>query len=155
MTTMPCTNTKHGIALAAFTLLATLAACGSTDPSTHPPDTTREHSVGSATSPHDFAAARQVTVVQSGGLGVVRHRFVFAMDQPPPDGFTRADVAAVLAAAANPTLKLAQPDPGNSCCDRYVYRVSIVYRDGTTTSFTTVDGGPTTPAAAHLLDLAI
>ncbi len=106
------------------------------------------------TPPHDFAAAKQVTVRQSGGLKPVETTVVFAADQPPPDGFTEADVAAILKAAADPTLKTPPSTPRDTCCDRFVYRISISYPDGTSTTFTTVDGAPMTPAVSRLLALA-
>jgi hypothetical protein len=104
--------------------------------------------------PHDFAAAEQVTVMQSGGLKPVNTTFVFARDKPAPHGFTRADVAAVLRAAADPSLKTPPPTPRDICCDRFMYRISISYPDGTSTTFVTVQGAPMTPAVSHLLALA-
>jgi hypothetical protein len=150
-----------GKTLGVVALLSALAACGSaepsgTAPSTKPtvPSVTVTSPPPTMTPPHDFAAARQVTVMRSGGLKPVKETLVFAMDKPAPDGFTRADVAAVLEAAAAPALKTPPSPPRDTCCDRYVYRVAIAYPDGTTSTFTTVDGASTTPAVTRLLALA-
>jgi len=141
--------------LAAFALLAAVAAGGSTDPSGTTPSGSPPHSTASVMTPRDVAAARQVTVVRSGGLRPVRVTLVFANDKPAPEGFTRAEVAAVLKAAADPELKTQPPTkPGNTCCDLYLYRVSIAWPDGTSAAFTAVDGGSSPPALAHLLTLA-
>jgi hypothetical protein len=160
MPTTQSTTRRLGKPLASIALLAGLAACGSSDPSGTSPSTTPTtpttpgQSTVTVSPPHDFAEAKQVTVVQSGGLKPIRKTFVFAMDRPAPDGFTRADVKAVLQAAGNPALKKPQPTPRDTCCDRYLYRISISYPDGTSTTFTTVEGAPTTPAASRLLSLA-
>ena len=111
LTTTRCTSQRLGKALAAAGLLAALAACGSADSSGTTPDSptpsTPSHSTVTVSPPHDFPAAKQVTVIQSGGLKPVNKTFVFAADKPAPDGFSRADVAAVLRAAADPALKTA------------------------------------------------
>lgn len=147
------------MALVAGLALPLLAACGEADPSGTTPGTTqtptRTTQPGQTmTPPHDFPAAERVTVLRSGGLKPAPRSLVFALDRPAPDGFTRADVAAVLRAAADPALKGPMPTPRDICCDQFVYRVSIAYPDGTSTTFTTVDGAPTSPAVKHLVSLA-
>ncbi len=160
LTTRQLITRRLGKPLAAIALLAAVAACGSTDPSGTSPgtppttSTTSGHPTVTVSPPHDFTAARQVTVIQSGGLKPVKKTLVFAHGRAAPEGFTKADVQAVLQAAADPALKTAQPTPGDPCCDRYVYRVTISYPDGTSTTFTTVEGAATTPAAKNLLALA-
>ena len=148
--------------LATVALLGALAACGSTDPagtsptasaptlSATPPTTTGGETMSP---PHDPAAAEQVTVVQTGGLKPVHKTLVFALDRPSPDGFSRDDVRAVLRAAADPELETAPPTPRDACCDRYLYRITIAYPDGSSTAFTTVEGASTSPAITHLLNL--
>jgi hypothetical protein len=103
--------------------------------------------------PHDFAMAQQVTVVRSGGLRGERTTYVFADDRKPPRGFSRADVTAVLKAAADPMLKRDHSSPGGSCCDRYVYRVTIMLPDGTSSTQVAVEGNPQPAPLEHLLDL--
>jgi hypothetical protein len=158
MTPKPRLTTRPGKTLAAVALLGALVACGSTDPSGttpgSPTHTTPTHSTATMSPPHDFAAAKQVTVMQSGGLKPESKIFVFARDEPAPDGFTRADVADVLRAAADPSLKTPPATPRDTCCDRFMYRISISYPDGTSTTFVTVEGAPMTPAVRHLLSLA-
>jgi hypothetical protein len=102
--------------------------------------------------PHDFALADQVTVRKSGGLKPVREELVFAADKRAPRGFTQHDVQAILAAAADPDLKTV-PTPRDICCDQYLYRVTIVYPDTTSTTFTAVRGVGNSPAVEHLLTL--
>jgi hypothetical protein len=151
----------------AAALLGGLVACGSADPSaskatgassttgtTSSTTTLSPSTPGTLSPPHDFPAATKVTVVQSGGLKPVTVTHVFVPGQPSPRGFSPADVAAVLKAAADPALKTPPEPPSNSCCDRFVYRVTIRYPDGTSTTFTTVGGAPTSRAVTRLLSLA-
>jgi hypothetical protein len=160
MTTRRTTGRLIG-ALATGALLATVAACGSDDPAgttttVTPPHTsatsTGGHGGMTATPPHDFAAAQQVTVRVSGGLKPVQRTVVFADDQPPPRGFSKHDVATVLQAAADPELKTV-PTPRDICCDQFLYRVTITYPDTTSTTFTAVLGVGNPAAVQHLLDL--
>lgn len=145
--------------LAAVALLAAVAACGSADPSATSPSTTPTHSTQSSdggvtvSPPHDFPAAQQVTVRVSGGLRPVDQTLVFATDQPAPEGFTTKDVAAVLRAAADPELKDPPSEPGDTCCDMYIYRVTISYPDGTSSSFTAVRGAGSSDAVQQLLSM--
>jgi hypothetical protein len=141
--------------LAALVLLAGVAACGSTDPSGTTPSGPPTTSTGPvATPPHDFAMARSVTMIRSGGLMGGKTTVVFAAHRPPPDGFTATDVTAVLRAASSPLLKTRpDPTPTNICCDRYVYLVTITWPDGTSDTLTTLDGSPQSPALTHLLRL--
>lgn len=79
--------------------------------------------------------------MRSGGLKGGRSTWVFDADRPPPAGFSRADVQDILQAAGNPALRsMPAQSPGNPCCDRYVYLVTIRYPDGATRSFHAVDG---------------
>lgn len=151
--------------LAAVALLAGAVACGSDSPSQGSPSATPPHSTHSTdsggggggatvTPPHDFPAAQQVTIMRSGGLKPGKQTLVFAMDRPAPRGFTERDVAAVLKAAADPELKDPPSDPGNTCCDMYVYRVTISYPDGTSSTFSAVQGTGASPAVDQLIALA-
>ena len=98
--------------------------------------------------------ASQVTVVRSGGLRGDRTTYVFALHRSPPPGFTEAEVRAVLKAAADPALKnLGPTHPGNSCCDQYVYRLTVVLPDGTSRSYGAVQGSQQPASLSQLLDL--
>jgi hypothetical protein len=104
--------------------------------------------------PHDFAMARQVTVIRSGGIQGGKSTFVFALDRTPPRGFTTADVTDILKAAADPMLKqVGATPPGDTCCDRYVYHLTVEYPDGSTDSYSAVEGEHQPAPLAHLLDL--
>ena len=106
------------------------------------------------TPPHDFPAAKQVTVVRSGGLKPSRITTVFAADRPPPEGFSAADVAAVLRAAADPALKSAPSTaPTAPCCDQYTYRVTVLYPDSTSLVFSLTQGLDAPQAQEHLVHL--
>jgi hypothetical protein len=121
--------------------LVALSACGSaTDsgsPSSTAPDTTATSS--SPGSP----AVSSVAFSRSGGLKPVAVSRVFSADQPPPKGYTPADVRRALAAATafvDSGATIRRVSPVGSCCDRYAYRVTITMADGTSKSFSTVDG---------------
>ncbi|MEJ7629786.1 MAG: protealysin inhibitor emfourin [Nocardioidaceae bacterium] len=148
--------------LAAAALVAVLAACGSTTspgttPSSPPPTgspTTSPPVTPTATAPREPAPAREVTLMRGGGLRPVRLHRVFALDSLPPAGFTRTEVAAVLKAAGDPALRaLRSTTPGETCCDLYVYRVTVTWQDDKSTTFTTVDGAADPPPLHHLLAL--
>jgi hypothetical protein len=71
---------------------------------------------------------------------------VFQRASRPPEGKTKVDVRQVLRVASNPTLHAIElTTPTNSCCDRYVYTITITYSDGSTKRFSTVDGEPWPP----------
>jgi hypothetical protein len=98
--------------------------------------------------------ARQVTVIRSGGIRGGEATFVFALDHAPPQGFTSSDVKAVLKAAADPMLKqVTTTPPGTTCCDRYTYQLTVKYPDGSTHSYSAVQGSHQPAPLAHLLDL--
>jgi hypothetical protein len=68
---------------------------------------------------------------------------VFKAGARPPLGKTVADVRTALRAASDPALlpiRLVMPD--NACCDRYEYVITIMYANGSTKRFATVDGEP-------------
>jgi hypothetical protein len=141
--------------IATLALLAGLAACGTADTSgTANPGSPSDSTTPVATPPHDFAQAKAVTLVRSGGIRGGTDTWRFAADQPPPNGFSKADLAAILTAAADPDLKSqTESSPGNPCCDRYLYRVTVTWPDGTSRTFATVDGESRTPELAKLLHL--
>lgn len=93
-------------------------------------------------------------MMRGGGLRPQRLTRVFAPDRPPPAGFTRTDVDAVLKAAGNPALRaVPTTTPGNTCCDLYVYRITVTWEDDTSSSFTTVDGATDPAPLRRLLSL--
>lgn len=67
---------------------------------------------------------------------------VFSAGEPPPSGYDDADVNTVMAAARAFVAadEDVSPVPRDTCCDRYTYRVTLGYADGTSKSFTAVDG---------------
>jgi hypothetical protein len=94
----------------------------------------------SATTPPDRVAS--VLLRRSGGLKPIPVTRVFTAGEAPPKGYTAADLARVLRAAqalVDAHQKI-RPLPAITCCDRYLYSVSIVLADGTTRSYSAVDG---------------
>jgi hypothetical protein len=124
--------------------VAVLCGCASSNPSGSggPPasdDTTTAKSTPTAAADERVAA---VSFRRSGGLKPVQVTRVFKADSAPPQGFSKADVAAVLRAAqalVSADAKV-RPLPKNTCCDKYEYSVSIVLSDGSTRTYQTVDG---------------
>jgi hypothetical protein len=144
--------TRAAPALAALALVLAVSGCGSKTSGTRPSEPPSSVT-GSVTPPHDFAMARQVTVVRSGGIRGDHTTWVFALHRQPPPGFTARDVRAVLKAAANPLLESVGSRPGSSCCDRYVFRLTVLLPDGTSHAYSAVEGNPQPAPLAHLLHL--
>jgi len=130
-------------------LAVTATSCGSEEPpdgqgdrpsqrpgSSVPPDQT--------TSPEeqDSKKAVSVTFRRSGGLKPTDESSVFAAGKPLPSGRTRGEVRSVLEAASDPKLINAElePMPKDQCCDRQTYVVSITWDDGSSRTYTTIDG---------------
>src|SRR5690348_7987937 len=82
-----------------------LAACGATNGGS---GGTHQSTPSSRSGPH---VASAVTVVRSGGLTGGKTRWVFDADQPPPEGFSRADVADILERAGSPALRSMPAQP--------------------------------------------
>ena len=103
-----------------------------------PPETTSSQTTGSSESKQ----AVTVTFHRSGGLDPVNETFVFSADRPAPFGHSEAEVDDVLEAASDPALINADlvPMPKNQCCDRQSYRVTIVWDDGSSRTYDTIDG---------------
>lgn len=148
--------------LAAAALVLGLAACGTADPGGTTPSTSAATTPSTAAPsepattppPDDVAAARKVTMLRGGGLRPAPLTRVFALDRPPPHGFSRTDVTAVLKAAGAPALRRMPPTtPANTCCDLYIYRITVTWRDDTSTTFTTVDGAADPAPLDRLLSL--
>lgn len=96
----------------------------------------------SAIADRSGSSVMAVSYRRSGGLKAMTVSRVFRADAPPPQGFTATEVDGVLEAAQALVAAHAHvmPLPANTCCDRYVYNVTITLADGTTVTFTTVDG---------------
>lgn len=154
--TMKVTAWVIGLALA-----ATSTACGADSDgaasgrsvSSSPP------SSGSSTlapdPPLEAVRPTTVSVVRGGGIRPTRVSLRFAEGEPPPDGYTSADTTAVLAAADDPALRsTTQPTIGSTCCDQYVYVVTIDWSDGVTTQLDAVQGAIQPPALARVISRA-
>lgn len=78
----------------------------------------------------------------SGGLKPTDQTWVYAVDEPPPSGHTRAEVSTVLEAASDPELIDAElePMPKDQCCDRQSYRITVEWDDGSSRTYETLDG---------------
>lgn len=96
-----------------------------------------------------------VTYAVSGGLVPVDQRVVLSADAPPPAGYRRPDVEAVLDAASDPALRTLQmePLPVDRCCDRREYVVTVRWSDGSSRTFRTLDGLDRPEAFDRLLRL--
>lgn len=137
---------------ACLSLLLVVAGCATDDvadaPSTSGGGTT---AVTSPSAPADAIAS--VALRRSGGLKPVTVRRVYSATGQPPPGSSPADVLAVLDAARGFEAAGASltPTPATSCCDAYTYRVTITHTDGTSTTYTTVDGLEQPPSFEKLL----
>jgi hypothetical protein len=149
-TTMPVGHARpSGFVLPVVTAVAVLAltaACGSEESSPQAgTDTASTHTSSGTTSTSagdGETQAVQVVLRRTGGLRPTQLTLVYAADTPPPGNATEADVHDVLAAASNPALHDADMTrvPKNTCCDRQFYSVTITYADGSTRTFSTLDG---------------
>ena len=139
-------------ARALIVLLLCIAGCADTDPSVDPsassgPEETSSSTPGSGpdSSPapdSDGVDATSVSYTRSGGLRPTKLHVVFAADQPPPEGYTQADVDQILRTASDPRFRDLQmePMPANPCCDLYSFNVTITWEGGQTRTFSSVDG---------------
>ncbi|WP_412542810.1 protealysin inhibitor emfourin [Longispora sp. K20-0274] len=83
------------------------------------------------------ARAQSVTLEQTGGLAGVQRRFTVDTSTPG----ARRDP--LLATVARPDFLALEPSyvSGNTCCDRFVYELTVRYPDGRVKSVVTVEGG--------------
>jgi hypothetical protein len=129
-------------------ILVVASGCGTdsgNDDSAAPQNAASTPSASSTTDSADEESGAGVVSValhRTGGLKPITVNRVFAADAKPPAGFDAADVDAVLAAASRFSDADVQvsPVPMDTCCDRYTYEVTISYADGTSKSFSTIDG---------------
>lgn len=136
-------------ALVSFVLVAAATGCAAEQPVDGAGDRRNETSRSSTppeqtTSPQEESSKQAVSVTfkRSGGLAPMDETSVFAADEPVPSGRTRQEVRAVLEAASDPQLIDAElePMPKDQCCDRRTYVVSIAWDDGSSRTYTTIDG---------------
>lgn len=99
-------------------------------------------STDSDTSPAPDARAVSVRYEHSGGLAGEPTTVAVSAGAPPPAGYTRAEVRRILDVASNPDLARArmEPLPEDICCDRFAYRVTVRWSDGSVRSFESLDG---------------
>ncbi|MGH3502912.1 MAG: hypothetical protein ACRDQA_18765 [Nocardioidaceae bacterium] len=120
------------------------------EPSSGPPTQTT-----STPTPTSAPTVVSVHLRRSGGFQPSKVSRVFAVHQPPPDGFTQQDVRRVLSAAADLKGVDVNPMPSNTCCDRYSYALVVTWADGSSRTYTTIDGLDQPPAFTRLLHLTI
>jgi hypothetical protein len=131
------------VALPALLCGLVLNSCGSDTPAGTGP----AHSSGTtttSTSPAKPAGDRVASVVlrRSGGLKPTPVTRVFTAGEVPPKGYTTDDLARALRAAqalADSPRKI-RPVPASTCCDLFVYSVTIELANGRTKRYSTVDG---------------
>ncbi|MBA3989458.1 MAG: hypothetical protein H0X54_00220 [Propionibacteriales bacterium] len=126
-------------------LAAAAAGCAAQDPSGGPSDRpTRISSSGPITSPEQQSSKQAVSVTfrLSGGLEPTDETVVFAAGESLPSGRTKGEVRGVLEAASDPELVDVdmEPMPKDQCCDRQTYVVSIRWDDGSSRTYTSIDG---------------
>lgn len=131
--------------LVSLVLVAAVAGCAAEDPSGGPSDRpTPTSSSGPTTSPEQQGSKQAVSVTfrLSGGLDPTDETAVFAAGRSLPSGRTRGEVRDVLEAASDPELVdvAMEPMPKDQCCDRQTYVISIRWDDGSSRSYTSIDG---------------
>lgn len=150
--------------LPAALLLVALAGCGSADDDA--PDSVAQDSStpSSSTDPSnpggdapaedgDSSTVVSVSFHRSGGLKPLKVDRTFSTDEAPPEDYSRLDVEKVIASAqklldAGVTL----PEmPKDTCCDRYTYLIIVGLADGSSTTYTSLDGLQQPPEFADLL----
>lgn len=173
MSLRPTTMVRFTPACGAVLLVVLTAGCGSARPGSDPvapapmsnahrtvpttPSSTLTSTSPLPRGPQSYGPpARSVVLHRTGGLKPVELTRVFAMNRPPPKGFSRDDVKRVLEAAAVPELRpvAMTPGPSGTCCDFYSYRIVITLTDGSRVSFVT-DGRNAPPMVARLLRLVL
>ena len=124
---------------------AAVAGCAAQDPSGGPSDRpTRTSSSGPTTSPEQQSSKQAVSVTfrLSGGLEPTDETVVFAAGESLPSGRTKGEVRGVLESASDPELVDVdmEPMPKDQCCDRQTYVISIRWDDGSSRTYTSIDG---------------
>lgn len=98
-----------------------------------------------------------VSVRRSGGLkGGGDVTVLFSREADPPERFDAEDVDAVLAAAQTVVDDDVQVPamPANTCCDRYTHVIVVSLADGSSVTYTTLDGMRLPPEMTALLRAA-
>jgi hypothetical protein len=131
--------------LMSLVLVATVTGCAAEAPSNRPGDRPAPSSQPRpTTSPGEESSKQAVSVTfrRSGGIAYTDETTVFAGDEPPPPGRTKAEVRAVLEAASDPELIDVdmEPMPKDQCCDRRTYVISVAWGDGSSRTYTSIDG---------------
>jgi len=132
------------VALPALLCALVLSSCGSDTPAGSGSADSSGATTTTSASPAKPAGDRVASVVlrRSGGLKPTPVTRVFTAGEAPPKGYTTDDLARVLRAAqalADSHQKI-RPLPASTCCDRFVYSVTITLANGRTKSYATVDG---------------
>jgi len=126
----------------------------STDP-TDPTDSAGStDSTDGAESDPDAVVA--VSVRRSGGLKGGELDLLFSREGDPPERFDAGDVDAVLAAAqavVDDDVEVPKL-PANTCCDRYTHVIVVSLADGSSLTYTTLDGMRLPPEMTALLRAA-
>jgi hypothetical protein len=140
----------------AAALVLVLAACGSDDSGSDSGNAPAPSSSGSSASTTPTPADETVASVmlrRSGGLKGEPLDRAFVVGHAPPQGFTAAEQEEVIAGAQQLVdAEITLPDvPDNTCCDRYTYVVVIGFADGTSTTYTALDGEGLPGAFSDLL----
>ena len=126
-------------------LVASIVGCAAEEPSDGPRDRPAPtNSSSPTTSPEEQGSKQAVSVTfsRSGGLKPTDETAVFAADSPLPSGRTRGEVRGVLEAASDPELIQVdmEPMPKDQCCDRQTYVISVRWDDGSSRTYTSIDG---------------
>jgi hypothetical protein len=132
------------VALPALLCALVLSSCGSDTSAGAGPAHSSATTTTTSTSPAKPAGDRVASVVlrRSGGLKPTPVTRVFTAGEAPPRGYTTDDLARVLRAAQAlvDSHQKIRPLPASTCCDRFVYSVSVKLANGSTKSYSTVDG---------------
>ena len=127
-------------ALTAIVLTAVLTSCGSGQGREESSESTAPTRASGSTALQGTRAV-SVTVRKSGGKAGLSELRTFDLDQLPVRGPERAEAKSILRAASEPALTTVKmtPLPANVCCDRFRYVVRVVWDDGTSRTFRTLD----------------
>ncbi|MDQ3095787.1 MAG: hypothetical protein M3Q82_07500 [Actinomycetota bacterium] len=131
--------------LVSLVAAAAIAGCAAEDPAGGPSERpTPTSSSGPTTAPEQQGSKQAVSVTfrLSGGLDPTDETAVFATGGSLPSGRTRGEVRGVLEAASDPELVDVdmEPMPKDQCCDRQTYVISIRWDDGSSRTYTSIDG---------------
>jgi hypothetical protein len=111
---------------------------------------------GTAATPATTAVA-SVALLQTGGFAAIERQVRVDAETAPPSGIGANRKQKLFELAASDEFRRLRASylPASTCCDRFAYKVTVAYRDGTTKSVATMDGIDRPPVLDSMLAILL